>query len=275
MKKIFNICFIIAIAALLFSCQKVIDVNLDSTTPKLVVDAAIKWDKGTAGNEQTIKLTTTADYFGTTIPAATGAIVFVTNTSTGATFNFNEIGTTGNYTCSNFVPVIDNEYTLTIAYKNETYKATEVLKSIQKFDKIEQKNDGGFTGKQIEIKAYFTDNAATNDFYLFEFQTSYSLIPTYDVNFDRFFNGNQFFTIFIDKDLQSGQDLKIKMYGITERYYNYMNKLTTIAGSQGGSPFQTPPATVRGNVLNTTNDGNFPLGYFSLSEVESVTYLIK
>jgi hypothetical protein len=54
-----------------------------------------------------------------------------------------------------------------------------------------------------------------------------------------------------------------------------MSVLVSIAGNGGGGPFQSPPATVRGNIINTTQEENFPLGYFSLSEYDSVNYIVK
>jgi len=54
-----------------------------------------------------------------------------------------------------------------------------------------------------------------------------------------------------------------------------MNILTTIAGSGTGNPFATPPATLRGNIINQTNSDNFPLGYFHLSEIDEIDYLVQ
>jgi hypothetical protein len=54
-----------------------------------------------------------------------------------------------------------------------------------------------------------------------------------------------------------------------------MSILLSIAGNTNGSPFQSPPATVLGNIKNTTNEKNYPLGYFSLSETDNRNYLIK
>jgi hypothetical protein len=67
----------------------------------------------------------------------------------------------------------------------------------------------------------------------------------------------------------------MSVQGIDERYFNYMNKLIAIAGSSGGSPFATPPATLRGNIVNQTNQKNYPLGYFHLSEIDSRNYIIE
>jgi hypothetical protein len=44
---------------------------------------------------------------------------------------------------------------------------------------------------------------------------------------------------------------------------------------QGGGPFETQPATVRGNMINETNSDNFPLGYFRVSEVSTLTYVVE
>ena len=43
----------------LVSCEEVIDVDLDTAAPRLVIDASLKWEKGTDGSTQKIKLTTT------------------------------------------------------------------------------------------------------------------------------------------------------------------------------------------------------------------------
>ncbi|MNL29563.1 hypothetical protein D3C87_1512480 [compost metagenome] len=54
-----------------------------------------------------------------------------------------------------------------------------------------------------------------------------------------------------------------------------MSILVSIAGSNVGGPFQSPPATVKGNIINTTDKNNYPLGYFSLCETDLKKYTIK
>jgi hypothetical protein len=44
--------------------------------------------------------------------------------------------------------------------------------------------------------------------------------------------------------------------------------LLSISGSTGGSPFATPPATLRGNIVENPNQSKwYPLGYFHLREL--------
>jgi hypothetical protein len=252
----------------------VVNIELDTAPAKLVIDASLKWEKGTAGNEQIIKLTTTTDFYATTIPVASGAVVFVRDENANR-FDFIETPGTGNYVCTNFIPVINRNYTLTVIYYGQTYTASEKLIAVPTIDSVEQTENGGFTGDEVEVKFYFQDNGAIDNFYLTQFNTSFTLLPEYDVIDDDFFQGNQMFGLYSNEDLKTNDQIQFILQGISERYYNYMNVLLGIAGTNGGSPFQTPPATVRGNIINQTNFNNFALGYFSVSETDKKSYIVQ
>jgi hypothetical protein len=273
MKTTYKILAFLCIS-LFISCEDVIDVNLDTAPAKLVIDATIKWEKGTAGNLQTITLTTTSDFYASEVPPATGAIVYVTNAN-AIQFNFIETPGTGNYICSNFIPMIGQTYILTVIYQGQTFTATEKLIAVPQIDSVEQNNSGGFTGNEIEVKFLFQDPGDTVNFYFTQFLTPYSILPEYDVIDDDFFQGNQMFGLYANEELKASDEVDFTLHGISQRYYNYMNILLGIAGSNGGSPFQTPPATVRGNIINQTNINNFALGYFSLSETDQQTYRVQ
>lgn len=267
MKKIST--YIITILILFISCEEVIDVNLNTTEPKLVIDASINWYKGTAGNQQEINLSLTAPFFEENIPPATGASVQIT--SGNSIYIFTEDGTTGNYRNNNFVPIINETYQLTIQYNDETYTATETLKPVVAIDHVEQNNTGGFSGEDIELKAYYTDPGNEENYYFFEFLSTATLAPSLEVYNDEFTNGNQIFGYYSHENLATNQQVTIRNYGVSEQFYNFMFILLQ-QNVQDGGPFETQPATVRGNCINQTNQENYPLGYFRLSEVDEVIY---
>lgn len=273
MKKVILV-FVLITSIFFYSCEDVVDVDLDTAPPKLVIEAAINWEKGTTGKQQTIKLTTTTGYFDNVIPTVSGAVIYVKN-SGGQQFNFNEIQKTGRYVCNDFVPKIDEVYTLTVISNGNTYTAEETLKSIAPITRIEQNNEGGFTGKDIEIRSYFNDPADENNFYLYKYLYSNKITSNFYVDEDKFFQGNEFFSVSDDEDLKPGDEIEITHFGISKQYYNYMSILVSIAGSNVGSPFQSPPATVKGNIINTTDKANYPLGYFSLSEKQTKKFTIE
>jgi hypothetical protein len=143
MKK--SILYIVLVfATIIFSsCEKVIDVDLNNAEPKLVIDAVIKWQKGTTGEEQVIKLSLTNDFFTNEILPANGASVTITN-SVDETFTFLEDGTTGNYICSNFNPVIGEIYTLVVIYDGEIYTATNPLMATPPIINVPTRNSSWF-----------------------------------------------------------------------------------------------------------------------------------
>lgn len=256
------------------SCEEVVDVNLDTAPPKLVIEAAINWQKGTNGKQQTIKLTTTTGYFENVIPTVSGATIFIKN-SKNEQFNFVEVPKTGRYVCTNFKPEIEETYILTVIRNGITYTATETMKAVAPITRIEQNNQGGFTGKDIETRAYFNDPAGVDNFYLFKYVYSHKITSTYYVSEDKFFQGNEYFSLSDDDELKAGDEVEMTHYGISKQYYNYMSILVSIAGSNVGGPFQSPPATVKGNIINMADKADYPLGYFSLSETDYKKYKIQ
>jgi hypothetical protein len=265
----------LTIALIFFaSCEDVINLDLNTAAPKLVIDAAINWQKGSDGSSQKIILSTTTDFYSNVIPKVSGATVAIKN-SDNMNYIFTEIPNTGEYQCTTFKPIIGETYTLTVSYKGETYTATETMQSVSPIDAIQQKNNGGFTGKDYEIEVSYKDPLAKN-FYMVKFFPDIYKAPSYQAIGDEYTNGNEKSWSFSDEDLKQGTAIAITHYGISQAYYNYMNKLISVASSSGGgSPFQTPPATVRGNIVNQTDINNYALGYFSLSEVDYRNYVIQ
>lgn len=256
------------------SCEDVIDVNLNTVAPRLVIDAAINWQKGTDGSSQKIILSTTTDFYSNIIPKISGATVSIKSNS-NLNYIFTEIPNTGEYRCNTFKPILNESYTLTVVYKSETYTATETMQSVTPISRIAQKSTGGFSGKDYEIDVFFKDPIDKN-FYMVKFFSDIKKVPNYSIVKDEFTNGNEKSWQYSDEDLKVGSKIAITHYGVSELYYNYMNKIISISSSSGGgSPFQTPPATIRGNIVNKSNIDNYALGFFSLSEVDIRDYTIQ
>ena len=198
----------------------------------------------------------------------------ITDTN-NTTFIFTEDGDSGIYTNTNFTPIINEVYNLTINYQNEIYTATETLKSVVQIDYIEQINEGGFTGNDIELKVFYTDPANEDNYYFFEFISNIPVIPTLEIYGDLFTDGNQIFGYYTEEDLAAGDEVIIRNYGVSERFYDFMFILLQQGSDSSGGLFEVQPATVRGNCINQTNPDNFPFGYFRLSEVDEVIYTVQ
>lgn len=274
MKNKINIIIVLLTALFFNSCQDVVDIPLNTDRPRLVIDAAINWKKGTTGNSQVVKLSTTTDFYTNAIPVVSGATVFIKNSS-NVVFNFIETPNTGLYLCTNFVPVINGTYTLTVINNGQTYTATETLKSVASITSVTQEIQTGLGTNFLKLKTYFNDPANTENYYLYKYKFAKNLKPEFSVDDDQFFQGNTFFSLVLEKDTKPGDQVEITHYGISKAYFNYMSILLSVAGTSGGGPFQSPPATVKGNIKNQTNFDNYPLGYFRASELDVTNYTIQ
>lgn len=274
MKKIFL--YITILSAFIFtSCEEVVNVDLSNSEPKLVIDAIIKWEKGTTGENQTIKLSLTNDFYTNEILPANGAVVTVTNSS-DVVFNFIQVPNTEDYVCDNFQPVIGEVYTLEVLYEGEFYTASSSLFATPDIINVTQETVPGIGDEdEIQIKYYFQDNGLEENYYLLRVKNPNKQIPEFGVVDDEFFQGNVMFGFYGSSETESGTTLDLSVQGVSKSYHNYMNKLITIAGAGSGNPFATPPATIRGNITNATNNNNFPLGYFFLGEIDTVNYLVQ
>jgi hypothetical protein len=256
------------------SCEKVIDVDLSTSEPRLVIEASIQWLNGTPGNEQFVKLSTTTDYFSNQIPPVTDAIVYITNSSNEA-FNFVQDTEEGIYKCQNFNPVVNETYTLTVIYEGETYTSTEKLLNTPTVTRIEQDDEGGILGNEVEVKFFFDDLINETNHYLVRIDDPYKVIPEYGVIEDRFFQNNEMFGLYFSEDLKPNDTLKFTLNGVTLNYFNYMDVLLEQTGSNNMGPFSTPTSTLRGNIINQTDFNNFALGYFRLSKTEVSEYIVQ
>lgn len=265
-----NIKIIFLLLIVLFTnCEKVIDVDVPSIEPKLIIDASFEvlFDESPVVANTVVKLSLSADYFDDTIPPATNASVFLTNLSDNTIINFTDENEDGNYEpLISFIPADDVEYELTIVYDNETYqgKATKVKST--PFTEIIQGDETLFSGEEIELKISFTDNVNAENYYLFNIDT-YNFITIED----RFFNGTDYnFSYFYeDENIEFPKNIDLKMSGMTKEYYTYFEILVSQGGQAGGGPFQAIPSSLLGNMINKTNEENFPLGYFHISETDT------
>jgi len=60
----------------------------------------------------------------------------------------------------------------------------------------------------------------------------------------------------------------VHLHSISERRYQYWNQVDQVI-NQTGTIFDVPPATVRGNIVNTNDDSDVALGYFEASFINS------
>jgi hypothetical protein len=269
MKKLYILSVLLIF--LFTSCEKVVEIDVPSIEPKLIIDASFEifFDKSPVTAKVNVKLTSSADYFDEIIPVVTNAIVFLTDLSNNTIIAFSDSNADGSFEpITPFIPADNKAYELTIIYKNETYKGVATKVKSTPFIDVFQGDQTLFSGKETELKVSFFDAPIVENYYLFDF--SKDLFLTID---DRFFNGAEYnFSFFYQEDeLVLPETVTLKMSGISKDYFSYFRVLVNQSGQNSGGPFESVPSSLLGNMINTTNEDNFPLGYFHISETDTFT----
>jgi len=257
------------------SCEDVIDLEVPSSKPRLVIDASFEFylDQGPLTIDGYLRLTLSTPFFNETVPSINNATVYITNLEDNSVVDFEASGNDGFYSPvfnSVIIPEFDTQYELTVVYNNETYKATTQIYPTVPIENIEQGDGTLFEGDETEIKVTFTDDGTRDDFYLFDFD--FNLL---EVSEDRFYQGENFTFSYFYEDMIPGQNITVKILGIDQRYFNYAGLLIEQSDQEGGNPFQTAPALLRGNIINTSNNDNYALGYFNLSQANRYNFTIQ
>jgi hypothetical protein len=279
MKTILNIktlIIIFTISISLWNCTERIDLELDSTYTRLVVEGFITNDT----TAHWIRLSETSDYFrNETAPAVTGADLALDDGEQLHTLTESDTMPGWYLTSPDYHGVPGRTYTLIIRNVDinkdgefEEYTAASTMKPVNPVDSIKiEWFDTFFSGYQVKVWAW---DSPDPDWYAFKVwkngvlvtDTLYELI----VQSDEFFNGNYTHGIpsqFLSTDkpeevVEVGDTITFEINGITEEYYNYIIEAQSQVGPQ--TPlFSGPPANIR------TNFENGAIGFF---EAYSVNY---
>ena len=266
-----KIALLICCSIFLFNCEEVVEIDVPTGTPKLVIEALFEvyFDEIPVTTEAIVKLRLSAGYFDEELPVVTNAIVTLENLSNNTFISFEDGDSDGNYIPSSaFTPEDDVVYELSVTYNNEVYKGKTIKSKTPLFINVEQGTKTLFSGNETEVIVEFSDNELENNFYLFDFSNNLYLSIE-----DRFFNGSDYnFSFFYqEEEVEIPSEVMIKMAGVSQDYYTYFRVLTNQSGQSGGGPFQTTPSSLLGNIINTSNTNHYPLGYFNISETATYT----
>lgn len=281
MKRV-NILYFVSVLACLSACTEKIDVDVSEAESKLVIEASIDWEKGTQGNVQTVKLSQSTPYFDSEKHLfVEGATVSIRRDRDGEQFDFLDQHN-GTYLTESFVPELNASYTLEILYQGNYYQAQERLMATPEISRLSQSIERGSDDEALEINMYFDDPITENDFYLIRLDEKDALLPRFFYLKDEITNGNEihfFYEQSEDEEInqkhyKAGDELSIKLFAVSESYYDFMSILVSQYESDGGL-FAATPIAIKGNCVNTSNEEDKPLGYFRLVQSAQKTYVFE
>jgi hypothetical protein len=294
MKRI--VYFLFLASAIFSSCEDVINPQLESAEPVLVIDAWIN----NLPDSQKVILTRTQPYFQNIFPpAVSGATVTITDQN-GTVFTFLE-DKPGEYV---WVPsgndvfgTLGLNYTLSVQTNGETFVAESRMGRVPVVDSITffVQEAGQFNDALYQAEFWAKDPIETGDAYWIKFYKNgvqqnkpSEIITAYDAGFTKGgnFSGvefippirraiNPFDTDENDQLLspyQVGDSVSVQIHAVTEAAFNFLNEVAIQTDRPGGFSelFSTPLANVSTNIRNTNANGSKVVGFFNVGAVSGL-----
>lgn len=279
-KRLFPV-FVLLMLLLHQGCTEYIDLDLETTSRRLVVD-------GSFSNERQLhylRLSESIPFFSDSVsPPVSGAHVVISDG-----YNSEQLTEatemSGFYLLENeFVGNPGNHYELTISGvdidddgEEENYRAVSYMPDVVGPDSIELVYDPQW--EVWKVLLYANDPPETRDYYLFRILINGTLVSDnmseYNAVSDRFFDNGRAEGVWVQsinanseaEALEEGDVVSLQMCGITEAYYDFVQGVQR--ENRGQYPlFSGPPANAPGNITNGA------LGFFAAFSVSYANFVV-
>ena len=246
------------------SCRKVIHVDLNSTNPKIVVEASISDEPG----PYTVSLYKTVNFDqSNSFPAVSGAVVKISDDA--GNFELLTETSSGIYATSSLQGVPGRVYTLEISADGKTYTSVSGMPLPAAIDTLLIQNYPFGNIKLVNV--YFQDSTGISNYYQFGLEVN--TIPSKSIFIidDTFQDGTKMeYSLFGQRDslLKTGDSVLVSLRSIDKGAYEYLRTLSLLTGDGGGPPSDSPANPV-------SNISNGALGYFSAYSVRKKLIVVQ
>lgn len=260
--KALNYIIVLLSIGILTSCEEVIDINLNSTDPKYVIEANLN----DISDTQTIRISRTVN-FDEPRPSdpVDDALIVVTDVA-GRRHIFNAIGN-GLYRATNFRTLANGNYSLRVNIGDQEFLSTTTRVPYVEVDSIGIMKDEIFNETYYSITFKFLDPVNTANYYKYSYSVDGKPFKFLTVYSDKYTDGLLVTHEITERDENNkfaiGDSVTILRECINVDVYNFWHDLQVI------NPGSAAPANPKSNISNGA------LGYFSVSSAQLYTVVIS
>ena len=264
-KNMFRLLVLIISAIAFGACERVIHVDLNSSSSQVVIQAYVTDQL----NIDTVLITKTGSYFVPgTYPKVNGAWITVSD-NLGVTDTFVQVDS-GKYAATHLTGVPGMTYTLKVIVNGKEYDAVSTMPLAVSIDSVTSNLVGNNADTSYHVHCLFADPAATTNFYMLQGFLNGALqdsIGQISIDEDKYSNGLEQNVRLRIPNPHTNDVVKVNMMCIDANIYSYFSVLRGITGASNpvstATP-QNPPSNIIGGAL----------GYFSSNTLRTKTIVI-
>ena len=279
---------------LLFSCEDVVDLDIDGDGGDVVIDAWIN----TKPETQEIRLTLSQSFFNSTTTILRDAVVHVTNETRGESYEFIAPDTASIYTftpeAGNNIGDVGDVMSLSIEHSRGRFEAETTINRVPLVDSIQQEfrddellsDDGIYTqffarAPVGQGDAYWIQTYRNGDF----LNNASQLNIAFDAGFDAgsredgliFIPPIRELTNIIGEDgvpspWDIGDEIRVEIHSISREGFNFLEIARDQILNGDNGIFTLPQANTRSNIIR--NNGQEALGFFNVAAVSGLSDII-
>lgn len=258
---------ILALAVLfvtVYSCTKVVDVDLNNASPAIVIEGVITNQPG----PYSVSIIKTVNFSASNIfPTVSGATVQITDATSSVTETLAETSP-GVYTTRNLLGTPGHTYQLYVSAEGKEYTASSTMPVGVTFDSLTYERNLFFGEIDINATVHFQDPPGTANYYTFaEWIRGKKSDWTHCVD-DRISDGRYISAQLWEDSLAVDDVVTVQMNCVDRQVFNYFNTLSQATGGGDDMNAVTPSNPI-------SNISNNALGYFSAHTVQSITKTVK
>ncbi|WP_300665189.1 DUF4249 family protein [Fluviicola sp.] len=239
-------------------CQKVINVDLNDTDQKVVVEGVIL----RGDTIQRVRVTKTQNFDESTNPPAVDNAVVTVIDNLGNAASFTSVGN-GWYELTSYPGVEGRTYTLSVSVDGNTYSGSSTMPNFQPLANLY----AGFypfgTDTLISVVPAHYDEGGVQNFFQFHVYRNGERDKSIYIQDDQFTDGNLVIQPLFVSDIQMQDTVRVDFFCIDKPVYSYFNQLS-INSSSSATP-ANPVSNMSGGCM----------GYFSARTFDSKTVIVQ
>ncbi len=252
--------YILCFICVCWSCEELIQVDLNEAHPRYVIEAQIT----DLAPQQQIRVSQSVAFHSSesSLPIE-NATVFIVD-DRGRSYNFVHTEK-GLYMHPNLTPVSGRNYRLQVMVDNEVFSSEHIMPEYVEVDSLGILEEKILNDYYYFATLKFTDPAEQENYYKYDISVNGSPFKFASVFSDKF-NDGLYVTHQIadlDSDLQIGDSVVVRRYTIDKSVFSYWNEFQT---TNPGSAAPSNP---------TSNISNHALGYFAVTPAKEYKLVIQ
>ncbi|WDF67039.1 DUF4249 domain-containing protein [Sphingobacterium oryzagri] len=257
--RLHKICYLPILMLLLFSCEEVIDLQLDSAEPRTVIAGNLN----NLSSIQRISVSKTIPVGSQQTTIAVPDAVVIVRSSANQEFRFLH-DQDGYYQAAHFEVEPGLHYFLEVVLDDKKYVASSQMPVDVEVDSVGITSDQFFDTRRYYPTFVFQDPPEIENFYLYEIAINQSPLRFAAAYNDKFNNGRRVRHEIADRndDLQLGDSVRVVRYSIDRAAHKYWSDFESI--NPGGAAPGNPTSNISGDAL----------GYFSVSPAKEYRFIV-